>query len=320
MKIGVFTALFDSTPLPQTLDILAAMQVEAIEVGTGGYPGSGHCDVDALLEDPSAAIAWMKQVTERGMTVSAFSQHGNPVHPDPERAQHDHAVFEKTVRLAELLEVPVVNGFSGCPGEGPGAQRPNWVTCAWPDDFAEILTWQWDEVLLPYWARQAELCRSHGVVVGIEPHPGFAVYNTETMLKLRSGTGPEIGVNFDPSHLFWQGIDPVESIKALGSAIYHVHAKDTWLDSRNIAVNGVLDTKSYRLLSERSWYFRTVGYGRGEKVWRDIISALRLVGYDGVLSVEHEDPLFGKVEGLTKAVQLLREIRPAESPEPISWA
>ena len=320
MKVGVFTALFNDRPFEAVLDQLAGLGVEAVEIGTGNWPGSGHLDADALLADPAKAKAYKKAVEDRGMVISALSQHGNPVHPDTAIARHDHEVFVKTLQVAELLEVGVVNAFSGCPGGGPDDKTPNWVTCTWPDDFARTLQWQWDEVLIPYWREQLDAVRGHGVKVAIELHPGFCVYNTESMLRLRAATGPEIGANFDPSHLFWQGIDPVESIRALGDAIHHVHAKDTWIDARNTAVNGVLDTKSYELLQQRSWYFRTIGFGQGEKVWRDIVSALRLVGYDWALSIEHEDGLMSNDEGLAKAVELLLSLRPAEQAGRMFWA
>lgn len=174
-------------------------------------------------------------------------------------------------------------------------------------------------MLIPYWQEQLAALRGHGVRCAIELHPGFNVYNTESMLRLRDATGPEIGANYDPSHLFWQGMDPFTTIKELGSAIHHVHAKDTFLDRGNVARNGVLDTKGYDKLSERSWYFRTIGFGQGEQVWRDIVSALRLVGYDWVVSIEHEDGLLSKDEGLAKAVQLLRNLRPAEPVGRMWW-
>ncbi len=312
MRVGVFTVLYQSEPLPVVLDRLAALGVEAVEIGVGNNPGSAHCDVEALLADPAAARAFRRAVEERGMIISALSQHGNPVHPDPDVAAHDHGVWLRALELAEALEVPVVNAFSGCPGDGPDGRRPNWVTCAWPDEFAELLEWQWSERLVPYWTEQLEPMRRRGVRAAIEPHPGFAVYNPETMLRLRSATGPEIGANFDPSHLFWQGVDPVAAIGELGDAIHHVHGKDTYIDRRNVAVNGVLDTKSPRRLRDRSWYFRTIGFGQGEQVWREIVSALRLVGYDGTISIEHEDAMLSLDEGLAKAVSLLLALRPSE--------
>ena len=318
MRVGVFTVIMKDRGLEEALDVLAGMGAQAVEIGTGNWPGSEHCDLDGLLADEAARRRYRDAIESRGMVISALSQQGNPIHPDAAVAAHDHDVWVKTLRLAEELEVPVVNAFSGCPGDGPEARRPNWVACAWPPEFRDILHWQWEQVLIPYWQAQLPALAKHGVKVALEMHPGYCVYNTETMLALRAATGPTVGANYDPSHLFWQGMDPVATIKALGVAVHHVDAKDTFVDRANVAVNGVLDTKGYDRLAERSWYFRTIGYGQGERVWRDIISALRLVGYDWVVSVEHEDVLMGTDEGVRKALDLLLRLCPNE-PAARSW-
>ncbi len=322
MKLGVFTALYGDLEFSAVLDKLAGMGVDAVEVGTGNYPGSHHCDPGRLLEDRSLALGFKQAVEDRGMIISALSQHGNPLHPDASRAALAHATWVKTAELAELLEIPVVNGFSGCPGDHPGARWPNWVTCPWPDDYLEILRWQWEEVAVPYWSSQAELARRRGIRIALELHPGFLVYHPDSLLRLRDATGPEIGANLDPSHLFWQGIDPVQAIRLLGArdAIFHFHAKDTYIDRANVARTGVLDTKPYGEVLDRSWTFRTVGYGQDEKIWRDIVSALRAVGYDYVVSIEHEDPLMSRDEGLGKAVSLLRSVLLTEPTSGRFWA
>jgi sugar phosphate isomerase/epimerase len=323
MKLGVFTVLYRDLPVEEMLDKLAAMGVQAVELGTGNYPGDAHCKPDELLAEPAKAQALLRAVRDRGLEISALSQHGNPLHPDEGFRARDREVWSKTLRLAEVLEVPVVNAFSGCPGDHEGARYPNWVTCPWPEDFLAVLRWQWDEVVIPYWTEAAAKARSHGVSrIGFEMHPGFVVYNPETLLRLRAAVGPEIGANLDPSHLFWQGIDAVEAVRVLGreGAIFHTHAKDTYLDRGNIARNGVLDTKHYAEVADRSWSFRTVGYGMGEKTWRDLISMLRAVDFDGVLSIEHEDLLMSIDEGLSKAVGLLRELIITEEKPEIWWA
>jgi sugar phosphate isomerase/epimerase len=322
MKLGVFTVLLAGMPFEEALDKLAALGVEAVEVGTGNNPGNEHCDPEGLLADPSALRAFRDAVARRGMTISALSQHGNPVHPNREVAEAAHRTWLQTVELANRLEVRNVIGFSGCPGDSPTSQRPNWVTCPWPEEYLETLEWQWEEQVIPYWREQAELADRMGVRIAIEPHPGFVVYGTESMLRLRDAVGPTIGCNFDPSHLFWQGIDPLESIKQLGAAdaIFHVHAKDTYLDGPNISRNGVLDTKHYSRILERSWTFRTIGYGQGEKAWRDIISTLRAAGYDDVMSIEHEDALLSIDEGLAKAIELLQRLMFKEDRTGMWWA
>jgi sugar phosphate isomerase/epimerase len=286
------------------------MGVEAVELGTGNYPGSAHCDPDALLEDAGARRALRSAVESRGMIISALSQHGNPLHPDAAVAAAAHETWRKTVRLAGQLEVPVVNAFSGCPGDSDRATQPNWVTCWWPTEFADVLEWQWAAKVVPYWRAEGAFAEAEGVRIAFEMHPGFVVYNPESLLRLRDAVGRVIGANFDPSHLVWQGIDPVEAIKvvAAADAMFHVHAKDTYIDRANVARNGVLDTKPYARFLDRSWSFRTVGYGQPEKVWRDVMSALRTAGYDYVVSIEHEDGLLGIDEGMTKAIQFLNGI------------
>jgi sugar phosphate isomerase/epimerase len=323
VKLGVLTVLYADLPLEQVLDKVAAMGLDAVELGTGNYPGDAHCKPAELLADRAKATALRRAVESRGLMISALSQHGNPVHPDPEFAKRDRDVWEDTIQLAEVLEVPVVNAFSGCPGDHAGARYPNWVTCPWPEDYLQVLEWQWNDVVIPYWTDASEFARAHGVSrIAFEMHPGFVVYNPETLLKLRAAVGGVIGANLDPSHLFWQGIDAVEAIKVLGSqeAIFHVHAKDTYVDRRNVAVNGNMDTKHYGEILDRAWTFRTVGYGQGEGTWRDIVSALRAVDYDYVMSIEHEDQLMSMDEGLAKAVDLLSKVMIREEKPRMWWA
>lgn len=320
MKLGVFTPVFGKRSFPEMLDAVTALRhVSAIELGTGAWPGRDHIDPDALLASPDAARCFKQRVTDAGLSISALSCHGNPLHPDRARAACDDETFRKTVRLAERLEVSVVVTFSGCPGDGPDARRPNWVTTAWPPEFLEILDWQWESSAIPYWRAATAFAANHGVKVALEPHPGFLVYNTETALRLRAAAGPSLGVNFDPSHLFWQGMDPVAAIGALGDSIFHAHAKDVALNPAAVAVNGVLDAKSYRRMQERSWIFRSVGWGHDELTWKRIVSALRLAGYDHVLSIEHEDALASIDEGLRSAVDLLHRVLLTEPPVDAWW-
>ena len=176
-------------------------------------------------------------------------------------------------------------------------------------------------MLIPYWKNTVAFAKNHGVdKIAFELHPGFCVYNTESMLKIRNAVGPEIGANLDPSHLIWQGMEPVAVIRALGDAIFHFHAKDTKVDKYNTAVNGVLDTKPYSDEINRSWIFRSLGYGNDYSYWKDIISNLRMVGYDYALSIEHEDSLMSQNEGLEKAVEFLKGVLIKENPAEMWWA
>ncbi len=308
MKLGVFAVLFSDQPFEDALDRIVDLGLEALEIGTGCWPGDAHCQPDVLLGSTARLKAFRQAVTRRNLVISALSCHGNPLHPSARIAKRDHDVFEKTVRLAARLDVGTVITFSGCPGASARAREPAWIIAPWPPEFAEMLEWQWRERVDPYWKQAARTARNAGVRVGIEMHPNFIAYNPETMLRLRAIAPDTIGCNFDPSHMFWQGIDPVAAIRALGDSIVHCHAKDCRLAARNIAVNGVLDAKSYTREPERSWLVRTVGWGHDALVWRDIVSALRLAGYDHVLSIEHEDSLMAPDEGLRKAVEFLRPI------------
>jgi sugar phosphate isomerase/epimerase len=320
MKIGVFAVLFGDKPFEETLDYLVELGVEAVEIGTGAYPGNAHCDPVALLNNAARLEAFRQAIDRRGLAISALSCHGNPLHPDEGIRLRHHAVFLDTVALAQRLEVQTVITFSGCPGGHPNATQPNWIVAPWPPEFAAMLDWQWKESVTPYWQETARLCQAAGVRVAIEMHPNFVVYNPETMLRLSSIAPGTIGCNFDPSHMFWQGIDPVAAIRALGDRIYHVHAKDCRVDAVNTAVNGVLDAKSYTRELERSWIFRTVGYGHDALVWKDIVSNLRLVGYDGALSIEHEDSLMSGAEGLKKAIAFLRDVVITQPKGDAYWA
>ena len=322
MKLGVLTNLFGNMPLNEAIQKFHRLGVESLELGCGGYPGSAHCDPAKLLDDDAARSELLALVRSYGMDISALSVHGNPVHPDKKIAENFHKDFQKAVLLAEKLGVDTIVTFSGCPGGSPEDKTPNWVTCPWPDDFLGVLDYQWNDVLIPYWRSAVAFAKAHGVnKIALEMHPGFCVYNPETLLRLRREVGDVIGANFDPSHLIWQGIEPVAAIRALKGAIYHFHAKDTKVDKYNTAKFGVLDTKHYGDEENRSWIFRAVGYGNGAEYWREIVSALRLAGYDKVMSIEHEDSLMTPEEGLTKACEFLKPlIISAPKPGSISWA
>jgi sugar phosphate isomerase/epimerase len=318
MRVGVFTPLLSQLPLESVLKKLAALNINTVELATGNYVGDAHCKL-AMLENSSALSDFKKTLSDHGFSISSLSCHGNPLHPDKAIAEQHREVSRKTILLAEKLSVPVMVDFSGCPGDSPNAIAPNWVTCPWPPDFLKVLDWQWNEVAAPFWIEHAKFAADHGVKIAVEMHPGFLVYNPETMLKLRSIAGTNVGCNFDPSHLFWQNIDPIEAVRVLQDAVFHAHAKDTQLYSTNLNRTGVLDTKPYTQERDRSWIFRTCGYGHGVEFWSELISTFRMFGYDYVLSIEHEDSLLSSEEGLTKAASLLNSIMIREKPGAAWW-
>ena len=322
MKLCVLANLYAAKSLDETLCRLKSLGVEAVEIGAGGYPGKAHCNPEVLLADEKKLGEFKATIDKYGIEIAALATHGNCVHPDKEIAKSFEDDFRNTVLLAEKIGVDTIITFSGCPGDFLGAKYPNWVTCPWPEDFLKILDYQWNEVLIPYWKEAVKFANAHGVTkIALEMHPGFCVYNPETLLKLRAAVGDTIGANFDPSHLVWQGMDPVAAIRELKGAIYHFHAKDTKIDDYNTAKNGVLDTKHYGDEINRSWIFRTVGYGHDAQYWKDMASNLRLVGYDKVMSIEHEDSLMSIDEGLEKAVAFLKDVIISEpKPGSMAWA
>jgi Sugar phosphate isomerases/epimerases len=323
MKLGTFTVVLGDLPFDQACKFLAENGVQMVEIGCGGYPGKAHCDPDILLENETELEKFKDTLKKNNLEISALSSHGNMVHPVKEIADKFENDFNKAILLAERLNVPVVNTFSGCPGGSPEDKMPNWVTCSWPEDYMKVLEYQWNEVIIPYWKKKVAFAKEHGVnKIAFEMHPGFCVYNTSTLLKLREAVGPEIGANFDPSHLIWQGMDPCASIRKLGkeNAIFHFHAKDTKIDTYNTAVNGVLDTGHYGNELERSWIFRSVGYGHGDEFWKAIMSELRLAGYDYAISIEHEDGLMSGREGLLKAIEFLKGVLIYEDRGNMFWA
>ena len=313
IPIGVFDPAFPDLTLDQMLDKLSGWGVEAMEIGTGGYPGNKHCPVEELLADPAKARAWKKKFEDRNMPVATLSCHGNPVHPDAKAAARDDQVFRNTVLLAERLDVKVIVGFSGCPGGSPTDAMPNWATYRWPPEYAQVLDWQWNEKVIPYWKQAAKFAREHGVHrLAFEMHPGFVVYNPKTLLRLRDAVGEEIGANCDLSHLFWQGCDPIAVIRLLAknNALFHAHMKDTVMFTDNVAKYGVLNFAfEPKDLPAASETFRAVGYGHGAATWKDIIRTYMEVGYEGILSIENEDPILNSEEGVQRALYVIKNVR-----------
>ena len=313
IPIGVFDPVYGRLSLDAMLDKMTMLGLEAVEIAVGGYVGTAHCPTKQLLENPAAAREWKKKFDDRNIRIGAFSAHGNPVHPDPAHAQRDAESLKVAVLLAERMEVPVVVGFSGCPGGSPEDKTPNWATYGWPPDFPQILKWQWNERVIPYWKEAAKFAREHGrKKFALEMHPNFVVYNPRTLLKLREAAGEEIGANCDLSHLFWQGCDPIEVIHLLGNAgaLYHAHMKDTLTFKANLAKYGVLNFGSKKEeLPEASETFRAVGYGHSAGLWKDIVKAYMDVDFQGIMSIENEDPYLPGEVGVERATYVLKNVR-----------
>jgi sugar phosphate isomerase/epimerase len=319
MKIGALSTTIMKFDFDQGLEVLAKLQVQAIELGCGGFLPLKYCDPDELLSNKVKRSQWLDAFKRNRLEISALSIHGQPLSPDEVTAREYDRQFRQACKLAEQIGVGRLTLLAGLPAGRPGDQSPCWITTPFPPYNRQIYRWQWEERLIPYWREHGKVAEDHGCRLCFEMHPSDMVFNPASLMKLRNAVGPVIGCNFDPSHLFWQGIDTLEALRSLNDAIYHVHAKDTRVQDHNVRLNGFMDPSPYSELPGRAWTFRTIGYGHGERYWRDFVSTLRLIGYDDVLSIEHEDEYMEAEEGLTKAANFLRSIIIVEPTGPQWW-
>ena len=320
MRLGVFAATLQELPLEQALDVIRELGADVVDLSTGGYGTKVHCDPQALLAHRWRIDRLRSAVEERGLAFGALCCYGNPLHPDRDVALAHRRDLHDTILLAEQLGVRKVVTFAGCPGDSGQARFPNWVIYPWPAELVELRAWQWEHSVLPFWASEAEFALEHGVTrLALELHAVNVVYNPETLLELRRLVGDVIGACLNPGHLYWQGADPALAIRALGDALAYVHVTDCQTDPLNAPAHGLLDAKPFYYEHERYWNLRTVGYGHGEQAWRDMVLALRMVGYDDAIVVQHEDTLFMPAEGLRRSLDFLRGIiarAPLAIPEP----
>jgi sugar phosphate isomerase/epimerase len=310
MKIGLNTDSLGALSIDEMLDLAAGFGIETIEFPTGAWSPAPHVALDRLLESDAARRELLARVEGRGLAISALTCNGNQLDPVSGGA-HD-AITRKTIALAPLLGVDRIVLMSGCPG-APGDRWANWITVAWPPETAEVLRYQWDEVVIPYWRDLVSYAGGHGVEkLCIEMHGQQVVYSVPTLLRLREAVGPQVGANYDPSHLMWMGADPIAAIDALGDAIFHVHAKDTRLEPDRVALASRIETTPNDRPQDRSWNYVTLGHGHDEAFWAEFCRALRRVGYDDVLSIEHEDTSMTPEAGVRESVELLRRTLTAD--------
>ncbi|WP_046226400.1 sugar phosphate isomerase/epimerase family protein [Paenibacillus dauci] len=310
MKTGLVTDILGYLPFEEMLDTCAAMGIETLELGCGNWSTAPHLDLDELLKSEQSRRQFWDAIRSRGLDIAALNCSGNTLDPTGIGAAH-REVVDKTFQLAGLLGVETVVMMSGCPAGGPDDQLPNWITHPiLPPHFAS-LNWQWNEVALPYWTEAVKTAESYGVKrIAIENLGYNLVYNAETLLKLRHEVGPMIGMNLDPSHLFWMGGDPIAAARELGDSIYHVHAKDVRIERGISNAQGLIDIKPMDHFASRSWNYVALGYGHELGWWKEFFTVIKMSGYTGPIVVEMEDLTMDPLTGVQKSIQLLQDALP----------
>lgn len=308
MKIGFVSDSLGGRSFEDLMDQAKRLGVDGVEVNTGGWSTAPHFDLAKMKSSASARKNFLKAFSDRGLEVISLNANGNPLHPtDPKQGE----CLKDTIRVAGELGIKTVCTMSGLPAGSAEDKLPNWVVSSWPPETQTILDYQWNKVLFPFWHEIVALAKQHGVErIALELHGNQCVYNVPMLLKLRKEVGPVVGANLDPSHLFWMGADPLIAAETLGEAVFHVHAKDTFLNAPVQATTSLLENGSLTDIPSRSWSYITLGYGHGETWWRQFCYRLKMGGYDGWLSIEHEDVLLNSLEGLEKSVALLKSVMP----------
>ncbi len=325
MKLGVYDAILHDRPLGDALDVVARLGLDGIEINSGGFLPPVHLPVDDILGSQAAREDYLGAFAEKGLALQGLNCNGNPLHPDPAIGPKHAEELRRSIRVAGALGQTRVVTMSGLPGGHPGATKPNWVVNAWNSGYLDMLDHQWDEIAVPFWREIDELAGEHGVKVAIEMHPQNLVFNPPTLQRLVERTGAtNVGAEMDPSHLFWQGIDPVAAVRWLGPLVFHAAAKDTRINDA-CRIHGVLDERFRRLdpsehrvnlggdewvnewPKDSAWDFVALGQGHDVDFWAEFLAALAEVDPDMAVNIEHEDTAFGPIEGLEVAAKVLRE-------------
>jgi sugar phosphate isomerase/epimerase len=323
IKLGVYTAILHQYELPEALKTIKDLGLDGAEINAGGFIGTPHLPVADILASDTAVDDYLGTFAEAGVSLTGLNVNGNPLHPDAEVREKHSADLQRSIELAARLGVKRIVAMSGLPGGHLGATAPNWAVNPWDSAYLDILDYQWD-IAVEYWKEINARAAGHDVKVAIEMHPQNIVFNPATLIRLVERTGAtHVGAEMDPSHLFWQGIDPVAAINHLGPLVFHAAAKDTRINEA-CRINGVLDDRFRRLSPEEerlniggryfvnewpknsSWDFVAVGRGHDVEFWRDFLAALSAVDPGMAVNIEHEDMELGRIEGLQVAAATLR--------------
>lgn len=312
MEIGFNTDGLGFLSFEKMLKTIVSLGIKKLELPLGNWSSSPHADLNELVTSKDKRDEYMGKVKDSGAEIVALNCSGNQLAPGEAGVQHENVVL-KTFQLAEYWGIEKIVMMSGLPG-GPGDNNPNWITTSWPPITTEILNYQWNNVAIPYWKQAIKKAADHGIrQIALENHGYQLVYNVSSFFRLREAVGDMIGINLDPSHMFWMGGDPIEAARQLGKSIYHVHAKDARLERRKVTVDGVLDTRTIDKFADRSWNYVALGYGHDSLWWKEFFVVLKMSGYDGVISIEQEDLTMPAIAGVEKAVRFLFDVLPESS-------
>ena len=306
LELGLYTDSLEHLGFEAALDVAAEIGATGIEIATGGQSSAPHLRIDELLGDAGKRAAFAAAFESRGLRIAALNCSAWPLHPV--LGEEHVALIRSTIRLAAELGVRKIVSMSGSPGDGPGSSTVNFTWYPWPADAVALLERQW-AAAIELWEDLGADARDAGVErIALELHPLHLVYNVPTLQRLREAVGPVIGANIDPSHLFWQQMDPSAVIRALGPAVFHVHLKDTQLVPDQVAIAGVLDQRSFDDPANRAWVFRTAGSVHGHEFWSAFVAALRDVGYDDVLAIENEDAGLTPEAAVEEAARFMQSV------------
>ena len=324
MKLGAYTACLHDRSLPETLKILREMGLTSAEINAGGFIPAPHLPIGPLLSSKAAREEYLGQFDQAGITLTGLNVNGNPLNPDPEVGPRHAEDLRQAITIAGLLGVKRIVAMSGLPAAHPGGLAASWVVNPWDSQFLDTLDYQWQEVAIPFWKDIQARASDADVKVCIEMHPHNIVFNPGTMERLATEiNATHVGAEMDPSHLFWQGIDPIAAIEHLDDLVYHAAAKDTRINAENCRIYGVLDDRFERVPAEAnplgiggkntlnrwpanaSWQFVAVGRGHDQDFWSRFLLALNAVDPGMAVNIEHEDAELDQIEGLRLAAENL---------------
>ncbi len=321
MKLGMNTFFVMKFERDEALQFCREIGVTALELAAIGPAAERFCDIDRLLSDSEARNRWLDNYAVLGFEIYSFAAHGSPLHPDRQIAESYSREFRKVCAFMEKIEATRLCLVAGLPEGREGDTLPNWIVntdLPGSDLLKDALEWQWNERLLPYWREHGKIAADHGVSLCFEMQVNDMIHNPIKLRQLRDEIGPVVACNFDISHMWAQKIDPLEAIHYLGDLIQAVHLKDTLIHEPNARLRGLMDTTHPLHPDKRAWSFTLPGWGHDERTWREVITALRFVGYEGILTLEHESEYMEIQSGLEKSAAFIRTML-LDVPPGISW-